>query len=91
MEILRDILLIKLFLNDSLKIDEENYKSLTSTPFFLQNDLFEFVLELEQPIFEKDVYNIILGNKIKNLENTINYFPERSEEYIKLASFCKLY
>jgi len=90
-KILKDILLIKLFLNDSLKIDKENYKNLTSTPFFLQNDLFEFMLEIGQPILEKEVYNVISGDKITNLENTINYFPERSEEYVKLASFSKMY
>lgn len=89
--ILRDLVLIKLFLNDSPRIDEENYKSITSSPFFLQNDSFELVLNLEQPILEKDIYNTILSDKIKSLENTVNHFPERSEEYAKLASFSKLY
>lgn len=89
--ILKDIVLIKYFLNDSTKFDEKSYRNVTSTPFFLQNGMFELVLDLGQPILEKDVYSIILSERIKTLENTVNYFPERAEEYAKLATLCKLY
>jgi hypothetical protein len=89
--ILKDIALIKYFINDSLNINNATYKNITSTSFFLQDDVFELVLDLKQTILEEDVYNILLNEKIKTLENTVNYFPERSEEYAKLEILCKLY
>lgn len=89
--ILELIVFIKCFLNDSTIIDEKNYKKITSTPFFLQNDVFELVLDLGQPILEKNVYDIILSKKTTSLKNTVNYFPDRSEEYAKLSNLSKLY
>jgi hypothetical protein len=89
--ILEFIVPIKYFLNDFTIIDEESYKEITSTPFFLQNDTFELGLAPGQPILEKNVFNIILSEKITSLKNIVNYFPDRAEEYAKLSNFCKLY
>jgi len=89
--ILELIVLIKYFLNDSAIIDEENYKKIISSPFFLQNDVFELVLKLKRTILEEGVYNIILSERNNSLKNTINYFPDRSEEYAKLSSISRLY
>jgi len=89
--ILKDTVLIKHFLNDSPKIDKKCYQIIISSPFFLQKDLFEVVLDLNQLILEKEVYNLILNERNIILQNTVNYFPERSEEYSKLATLSKLY
>ncbi len=48
-------------------------------------------MDLEQAILEKDVYSIIIEEKFRLLGETINYFPDRAEEYAKLANLSNLY
>jgi hypothetical protein len=51
--IMKDIIIIRHFLNDNILIEENSYEEIISTPFFLQDDIFELTLELEQPILKK--------------------------------------
>ena len=89
--IMKDIIIIKHFLNNNILIKENSYKKIVSTPYFMQDDIFELILELEQPILENNIYNEIFRKKVQELENTINEFPERSEKYAKLAKLTALY
>ena len=89
--IMKDIIIIKHFLNNNILIKENSYQEIVSTPYFMQDDIFELILELEQPILEKNIYNEIFRKKVQELENTIIAFPERSEEYAKLAKLTALY
>lgn len=89
--ILKDVFLIKIFLNDSIKINDSMYNEIISTPFFIQNDLFDLALDLDVIVLEKNVYNLIFNEKINVLENSVNGFPERSMEYANLARLSELY
>ncbi len=89
--IMKDIIIIKHFLNNNILIKENSYKEIVSTPYFMQDDIFELILELEQPILENNIYNEIFRKKVQELENTINEFPERSKKYAKLAKLTALY
>ncbi len=89
--IMKDIIIIKHFLNDNILIEENTYVEIISTPFFLQDDMFEFTLELEQPILKNNIYNEIVRKNLQELKETIKTFPERSEKYAKLAKLTALY
>lgn len=89
--IMKDVIIIKHFLNNNILIKENSYKEIVSTPYFMQDDIFELILELEQPILENNIYNEIFRKKVQELKNTINEFPERSEKYAKLAKLTALY
>jgi len=89
--ILKDIILIKHFLNENILIEGNSYEEIISTPFFLQDAIFELVIELEQPILKNNIYEKIVRKKVQELENTINEFPERSEKYAKLAKLSALF
>jgi len=89
--IIKDVILIKTFLNDTIKINKNDFKIITSTPFFNQQNLFNLILEINNPIFEKEVSKIVSDDKIKYLSSTINYFSDRSENYAKLSNFNALY
>lgn len=90
-KILKDIILFKKYLSDSVEITETDYQTITGTPFFSQYNLFNLVLDLDAPILEKKVFKTISTEKIKELSETINYFSERSEDYAKLTKFSSLY
>jgi len=89
--IMKDIIIIKHFLNNNILIKENSYEEIISTPFFLQDDIFELVLELEQPILENNIYNEIVRKNLQELKETIKTFPERSEKYAKLAKLTAFY
>jgi len=89
--ILKDIILIKHFLNENILIEGNSYEEIISTPFFLQDAIFELVIEFEQPILKNNIYEKIIRKKVQELENTINEFPERSEKYAKLAKLSALF
>ena len=89
--ILKGIVYLKYSLDDSVIINKTDYKTIISTPFFKQYDLFNLILELNIPILEKSVFQIISNTKIKALAESINYFSERSEDYVNLANFNLLY
>ena len=90
-DIFKDIIFIKQFLNDETLIEEKSYNGIISTPFFLQSDVFELVLELEQPILEHKLYRGLVGENIKELATTVNTFPKRSEEYAKLSKMAFIF
>ncbi len=90
-KIFKDIVIFKKFLGDSIKISKTDYKMIISTPFYNQYNLFNFVLDFNKPILEKEVFKIISDAKEKELSETINYFPERSEDYAKLLKFNIIY
>jgi hypothetical protein len=89
--IMKDIIIIKHFLNNNILIKENSYKEIVSTPYFLQDDIFELILELEQPILENNIYDKIVRKNLQELKKTIKTFPERSEKYAKLAKLTALY
>lgn len=89
--IMKDIIIVKHFLNDNILIEENIYAEIISTPFFLQDNMFEFTLELEQPILGNNIYNEIVRKNLQELKETIETFPERSEKYAKLAKLTALY
>jgi hypothetical protein len=89
--IFKDIIIIKHFLKDNILIEENSYKEIVSTPYFLQDDIFELTLKLEQPILENSIYNEIVRKNLQELKETIKTFPERSEKYAKLAKLTALY
>lgn len=89
--ILKTIILIKQFLNDNTSLEENSYDTIISTPFFSEDDLFNLTIELELPIVSDSKYKEILMSKSQNIQKTINNFPARSLEYIKLAKFSNMY
>jgi len=89
--IMKDIIIIRHFLNDNILIEENSYEKIISTPFFLQDDIFELILESEQPILENNIYNEIVRKNLQELKETIKTFPERSEKYAKLAKLTAFY
>ena len=89
--ILKNLILIKHFLNGPFSINNNEFKVLTSTPFFLKNDVFELVLDLNQILLEKDVYETISAERYEGLQNTVGTLSERSEHYANLSTFCSLY
>lgn len=90
-DISKDIVYLKYSLDDSVIINEMDYKTIISTPFFKQHDLFNLIMELNIPILEKSVFQMISEKKIKALAESINYFSERSEDYANLTNFNILY
>src|SRR3989339_565647 len=89
--IFKDSVLFKKFLGDSVKISIEDYQIITGSPFFSQQNLFNFVLDLGEQILEKEVFLKISNEKIKGLSESINYFSERAEDYAKLTKFNSIY
>lgn len=89
--ILKAIVLLKWFINDTVIINKIDYKTFVSSSFFKQNDLFKFVLGLNNPILEKTVFQIISDEKTKELSDSIDYFSQRAEDYSNLSLFNFLY
>lgn len=89
--ILKDCVLFKKTLDDSVIISKADYQIITSSPFFSQHNLFNLILDLDEPILEDEVFISISNDKINELSKTINYFSERADNYAKLANFNIIY
>lgn len=89
--ILKDCVPLKKTLDDSVIISKADYQIITSSPFFSQHNLFNLILDLDEPILEEEVFISISNDKINELSKTINYFSERAENYAKLANFNIIY
>jgi len=89
--ILKDIVCVKYFLNDSVIISETDYKTIILTPFFKQYDLFKLILGLNSSLLKKSVFQNISNENTKELTESISYFSQRSEDYANLTNFNLLY
>lgn len=89
--IFKDIILLKRHLNDSIKINLKDYHIITSKTFFTEKNLFDIILNVEEKLFTADAYRKFVNKNKKELEQTVNYFPERSEDYAKLSKLARIY
>ncbi len=90
-KILEDVIIFKKNFGDSVTITKADYQVIISTPFFSQHNLFNFVVDLEEPILKKEVFITISNEKTKKLSKIINCFSERAEDYARLTKFNVIY
>lgn len=90
--IIVDLLNFKLFFKDSLLFDISDYELICKTPYlYSKNDLLNLSLDFGEQIFDNDVYQKLRDENIKSLSESINYFSDRSENYIKITKLVRLY
>ncbi|KAF0218582.1 MAG: hypothetical protein FD167_5117, partial [bacterium] len=54
-------------------------------------DLIEVLLEIEEPLLSEEAYHQFLHKWKENIKFSINYFPERSRDYAKLAKLSRIH
>ena len=89
--ILGVVLNLKLFLNEFCLIKKNEYDIIVSTPFFSAEEMLNFAISKKRILFETEVCTAITDEKIKILQEDINYFSARSEQYLKLSKLNRLY
>jgi len=89
--IFKDIILLKRHLNDSIKINLKDYNIITSKTFFTERNLFDIILDVKEKLFTGDVYKKFVNKNKAELEQTIDYFPDRSKDFAKLSKLAWTY
>ncbi len=89
--ILENIILLKYKFWEKIQMDYSTYSFISSTPFFLRDDMFELMITLKNPLLQEKYIETIISQKTVELENTIEDFPKRSKAYILISQIYWLY
>lgn len=89
-KILQDVLLIKKVINDSLEIGIDSFEDICVTSFFSKDDLLKVLIEKNKVLLSHEAYESLLRQKIKELENSVSYFPDRTVAYAELTALARL-
>lgn len=90
--IMRDMISFNKYFGNDFQINLKDYTAITKIPIlFNKHDLINLILDLEEPLFTKDVYEKIRDENISNLSQTINYFPERAKDYANFSKLARIY
>lgn len=90
--IFKIVISLKTYLGDDYKIHEDDFTVITKkATFFSRSDLINIILEMEIPLFANNVYQKIKDEEATRLSHTINYFTERTKEYVNLSKLARLY